>query len=114
MNTKIINFITTIGATIIGLIFLTWWLLSNPVDHFIENIQKSKMIRSAGKISQYPAIIYPAPKHPVVIIRLVLRMIEWSFMVFDLNVPSLNPMVHSLVNDCLEWFVNLPINDFDA
>lgn len=38
MNAKRLNIITTAGTTFVGLIFLTWWLLYNPVEEFVENI----------------------------------------------------------------------------
>ena len=38
MNVKIVNFVTTIGATVTGLIFFAWWLLYNPVADFLVNV----------------------------------------------------------------------------
>lgn len=38
MNEKTINLISIISTTFIGLIFLTWWLLHNPVKDFVENV----------------------------------------------------------------------------
>ncbi len=38
MNEKIINLSTIIGTTFIGLIFLAWWMLHNPVKDFVENV----------------------------------------------------------------------------
>ena len=38
MNEKLINRVTFIGATFCGLVFLTWWLLHNPVKDFAESI----------------------------------------------------------------------------
>jgi outer membrane protein assembly factor BamB len=38
MNEKIVNLVTAVGATFIGLVFLTWWLLYNPVRDFAESV----------------------------------------------------------------------------
>ena len=38
MNEKVVNLVTAVGATFIGLVFLTWWLLHNPVKDFVESI----------------------------------------------------------------------------
>ena len=38
MNEKVVNLVTALGATFIGLVFLTWWLLHNPVKDFVESI----------------------------------------------------------------------------
>jgi outer membrane protein assembly factor BamB len=38
MNEKIVNLTTFIGATFIGLVFLTWWLFYNPVNDFVESV----------------------------------------------------------------------------
>jgi outer membrane protein assembly factor BamB len=38
MNEKVINFVTLIGTAFLGLVFLTWWLLHNPVKDFVENV----------------------------------------------------------------------------
>jgi len=38
MNEKTLNLVTIIGTTFIGLIFLSWWLLYNPVKDFAESI----------------------------------------------------------------------------
>ena len=38
MNEKVVNHVTAVGATFIGLVFLTWWLLYNPVRDFVESV----------------------------------------------------------------------------
>ncbi len=38
MNEKVVNLVTAFGATFIGLVFLTWWLLYNPVRDFVESV----------------------------------------------------------------------------
>ena len=38
MNEKVVNLVTVVGASFIGLVFLTWWLLHNPVKDFVESI----------------------------------------------------------------------------
>lgn len=38
MNEKVANLATSVGATFIGLVFLTWWLLYNPVRDFVESV----------------------------------------------------------------------------
>ncbi|MEE8376807.1 MAG: PQQ-binding-like beta-propeller repeat protein [Candidatus Aminicenantaceae bacterium] len=38
MNEKALNLITIIGTTFIGLIFLSWWFLYNPVKDFVESL----------------------------------------------------------------------------
>ena len=38
MNEKVINLVTALGTTFIGLVFLTWWLLYNPVKDFLESV----------------------------------------------------------------------------
>ncbi|MCK4647055.1 MAG: PQQ-binding-like beta-propeller repeat protein [Candidatus Aminicenantes bacterium] len=38
MNEKTLNLVTIIGTTFIGLIFLSWWLLYNPVKDFAESV----------------------------------------------------------------------------
>ena len=38
MNERILNRVTTIGVSFFCLILLTWWLLHNPVEGFIESV----------------------------------------------------------------------------
>jgi len=38
MNEKALNLITIIGTAFIGLIFLSWWFLYNPVKDFVESV----------------------------------------------------------------------------
>ncbi len=38
MNEKAINFVALIGTAFLGLGFLTWWLLYNPVKDIVENV----------------------------------------------------------------------------
>jgi outer membrane protein assembly factor BamB len=38
MHEKAVNVVTIVGATFIGLIFLTWWLFNNPVKDFAESV----------------------------------------------------------------------------
>ena len=38
MNEKTLNLTTIIGTTFIGLIFLSWWFLHNPVKDFVESV----------------------------------------------------------------------------
>ena len=38
MNEKALNFVALIGTAFIGLAFLTWWLLYNPVADFAESV----------------------------------------------------------------------------
>lgn len=38
MNEKILNQITIFGTVFIGLIFLSWWFLYNPVKDFVESL----------------------------------------------------------------------------
>jgi len=38
MNEKALNLITIFGTTFIGLIFLSWWFLYNPVKDFVESL----------------------------------------------------------------------------
>ena len=38
MNEKLLNRVTIIGTAFLGLAFLTWWLLYNPVRDFAENL----------------------------------------------------------------------------
>jgi outer membrane protein assembly factor BamB len=38
MNEKLLNHVTLIGTAFLGLVFLTWWLLYNPVKDFAESI----------------------------------------------------------------------------
>jgi len=38
MNQKFLNLAAITGTTFIGLVFLTWWLLHNPVRGFVENV----------------------------------------------------------------------------
>jgi outer membrane protein assembly factor BamB len=38
MNEKLLNRITLFGTAVIGLVFLSWWLLYNPVKDFAENL----------------------------------------------------------------------------
>lgn len=38
MNEKTLNLITIVGTTFIGLIFLSWWFLYNPVKDFVESV----------------------------------------------------------------------------
>ena len=38
MNVKTVNHVSTIGATVSGLIFFAWWLLYNPAADFLENV----------------------------------------------------------------------------
>jgi hypothetical protein len=63
MNEKVINFVTALGTTFIGLLFLTWWLLHNPVKDFLESVREAGRDSeepistiSARKISNLPAV----------------------------------------------------------
>jgi outer membrane protein assembly factor BamB len=38
MNERILNIVTTVGVTFIGIVFLSWWLLHNPVKGFEVNL----------------------------------------------------------------------------
>jgi len=38
MNEKALNLTTIIGTTFIGIIFLSWWFLYNPVKDFVESV----------------------------------------------------------------------------
>ncbi len=38
MNEKALNLVTIIGTTFVGLIFLSWWFLYNPVKDFVESV----------------------------------------------------------------------------
>jgi len=38
MSRKAFNLATTVAATCLGLIFMSWWLFSNPVGHLVENV----------------------------------------------------------------------------
>ena len=38
MNEKTVSLVSTLGAGLICLIFLSWWLLHNPVADFTESL----------------------------------------------------------------------------
>ena len=38
MNEKTLNRITIFGTVFVGLIFLSWWFLYNPVKDFVESV----------------------------------------------------------------------------
>lgn len=55
MYEKVVNLVTIVGATFIGLTFLTWWLLHNPVKDFVENVPGMDN-RPPGFISRSEAV----------------------------------------------------------
>jgi outer membrane protein assembly factor BamB len=55
MHEKTVNLFTIVGATFIGLVFLTWWLLHNPVKDFVESVP-GRDNRPPGFTSQIQAV----------------------------------------------------------
>jgi outer membrane protein assembly factor BamB len=55
MHEKTVNLVTIVGAAFIGLVFLTWWLLHNPVKDFVESVPGMDN-RPPGFTSQIQAV----------------------------------------------------------
>ena len=55
MHEKAINLVTIVGAAFTGLVFLTWWLLHNPVKDFVESVPGMDN-RPPGFTSQIEAV----------------------------------------------------------
>jgi hypothetical protein len=64
-----------------------------------------------GKINQYPAKIYPTPKHPAEMMRDIVRIIERICMDFFLDVSFMDHLSSSILNQGFKGLIYLPIDD---